>query len=82
MSLVGPRPHPWDDVDRYERRDRRRLMAKPGMTGLWQIAGRSDLDWEQSIELDLLYIDNWTFLGDLLILARTLQAVIHGNGAR
>ncbi len=82
MSLVGPRPHPLDDVDRYESRDRRRLLAKPGMTGLWQIAGRSDLDWEQSIELDLLYIENWTFLGDLVILARTLQAVIQGNGAR
>ena len=82
MSLVGPRPHPLDDVDRYERRDRRRLLAKPGMTGLWQIAGRSDLDWEQSIELDLLYIENWTFLGDLVILTRTLQAVIQGNGAR
>ena len=82
MSLVGPRPHPLDDVDRYAKRDRRRLLAKPGMTGLWQIAGRSDLDWDQSIEMDLLYIENWTFLGDLVILARTLQAVIQGDGAR
>ena len=82
MSLVGPRPHPLDDVDRYEQRDLRRLIAKPGMTGLWQVAGRSDLSWDASIELDLLYIENWTFLGDLAILARTVQAVIQGSGAR
>jgi lipopolysaccharide/colanic/teichoic acid biosynthesis glycosyltransferase len=71
-----------DDVDRYEQRDLRRLIAKPGMTGLWQVAGRSDLSWDASIELDLLYIENWTFLGDLAILARTVQAVIQGSGAR
>jgi len=82
MSLVGPRPHPLDDVDRYETRDLRRLIAKPGITGLWQVAGRSDLTWDASIELDLLYIENWTFIGDLAILARTFQAVIQGNGAR
>ena len=82
MSLVGPRPHPLDDVDRYEQRDLRRLIAKPGMTGLWQVAGRSDLSWDASIELDLLYIENWTFLGDVVILARTAQAVIQGSGAR
>lgn len=82
MSLVGPRPHPMDDVERYEQRDLRRLIAKPGMTGLWQVAGRSDLSWDASIELDLLYIENWTFLGDLAILARTVQAVAAGSGAR
>ena len=82
MSLVGPRPHPLDDVERYEDRDLRRLIAKPGMTGLWQVAGRSDLSWDASIELDLLYIENWTFIGDLAILARTAQAVIKGGGAR
>jgi exopolysaccharide biosynthesis polyprenyl glycosylphosphotransferase len=82
MSLVGPRPHPLDDVERYEDRDLRRLIAKPGMTGLWQVAGRSDLSWDASIELDLLYIENWTFIGDLAILARTTQAVIKGGGAR
>lgn len=82
MSLVGPRPHPLDDVELYEERDLRRLIAKPGMTGLWQVAGRSDLTWNASIELDLLYIENWTFIGDLAILARTLQAVMKGNGAR
>lgn len=82
MSLVGPRPHPLDDVERYGTRDRRRLIAKPGMTGLWQVAGRSDLSWDASIELDLLYIENWTFLGDVVILARTAQAVLQGSGAR
>jgi exopolysaccharide biosynthesis polyprenyl glycosylphosphotransferase len=82
MSLVGPRPHPMDDVALYEDRDLRRLIAKPGMTGLWQVAGRSDLTWDASIELDLLYIENWTFLGDLVILARTVQAVLQGSGAR
>lgn len=82
MSLVGPRPHPLDDVQRYGDRDLRRLIAKPGMTGLWQVAGRSDLTWDASIELDLLYIENWTFIGDLAILARTVQAVLQGSGAR
>ena len=82
MSLVGPRPHPLDDVERYGDRDLRRLIAKPGMTGLWQVAGRSDLTWDASIELDLLYIENWTFIGDLAILARTVQAVLTGSGAR
>lgn len=82
MSLVGPRPHPLDDVELYQERDLRRLIAKPGMTGLWQVAGRSDLSWNASIELDLLYIENWTFIGDLAILARTLQAVVKGDGAR
>ena len=82
MSLVGPRPHPLDDVELYQERDLRRLIAKPGMTGLWQIAGRSDLTWNASIELDLLYVENWSFVGDLAILARTLQAVIRGGGAR
>ncbi len=82
MSLVGPRPHPLDDVELYADRDLRRLVAKPGMTGLWQVAGRSDLSWDASIELDLLYVENWTFLGDLAILARTVQAVLRGSGAR
>jgi len=82
MSLVGPRPHPLDDVELYADRDLRRLIAKPGMTGLWQVAGRSDLSWDASIELDLLYVENWTFLGDLAILARTVQAVLRGSGAR
>jgi len=82
MSLVGPRPHPLDDAERYQESDSRRLIAKPGMTGLWQVAGRSDLSWDQSLELDLIYIENWTFIGDLAILARTFKAVIEGRGAK
>ncbi len=81
MSLVGPRPHPFDDVSRYGQRDHRRLLAKPGMTGLWQVAGRSDLSWDDAIELDLIYIENWTFTGDIAILARTAQAVLLRQGA-
>jgi len=81
MSLVGPRPHPLDDVERYRDTDSRRLLAKPGMTGLWQVAGRSDLSWEDAVELDLLYIENWSWLSDLAILARTIQAVISRSGA-
>ncbi len=81
MSLVGPRPHPQDDVVRYHEGDDRRLLAKPGMTGLWQVAGRSDLSWEDSVELDLLYIENWSLLQDAAILARTVQAVLTKSGA-
>jgi len=81
MSLVGPRPHPIDDVQRYRATDSRRLLAKPGMTGLWQVAGRSDLSWEDAVELDLLYIENWSLLGDLAIIARTVQAVFTRSGA-
>ena len=81
MSLVGPRPHPFDDVERYRSSDVRRLLAKPGMTGLWQVAGRSDLSWEDSVELDLLYIENWSVLADVAILLRTIQAVLTRSGA-
>lgn len=81
MSLIGPRPHPLDDVSRYHDGDERRLLAKPGMTGLWQVAGRSDLSWEDSVELDLLYIENWSLLQDAAILARTVQAVVTRSGA-
>lgn len=81
MSLVGPRPHPLDDVARYGRDDYRRLMAKPGITGLWQVAGRSDLDWTESIQLDLHYVENWSMTGDLVLVGRTLRAVLGGRGA-
>lgn len=81
MSLVGPRPHPLDDVRRYSEADERRLLAKPGMTGLWQVAGRSDLSWDDAVELDLLYIENWSVLSDLTILLRTIQAVFTRRGA-
>jgi exopolysaccharide biosynthesis polyprenyl glycosylphosphotransferase len=81
MSIVGPRPHSLDDVQRYDKHADRRWLTKPGMTGLWQVSGRSDLDWDTSLRLDLYYVDNWTPALDLVILLRTLGAVIGGNGA-
>ena len=81
MSLVGPRPHPLDDVELYDDVATRRLLAKPGMTGLWQVSGRSDLDWEQAVRLDLYYVENWSLAADLLILARTVKVVLAGSGA-
>lgn len=81
MSLIGPRPHPLDDVERYDDVATRRLLAKPGMTGLWQVSGRSDLDWEQAVMLDLYYVENWSLPLDAIIVMRTLKAVITGRGA-
>jgi exopolysaccharide biosynthesis polyprenyl glycosylphosphotransferase len=81
MSLVGPRPHPIDDVNRYELEAYRRLSLKPGMTGLWQVEGRSDLSWAEALQLDLYYVESWSLSGDLVLLARTVRAVIQGRGA-
>ena len=81
MSLVGPRPHPLDDVSRYSARDHRRLLAKPGMTGLWQVSGRSDLTWDDAVNLDLRYVEGWSLALDLLLLIRTLGVVVRGSGA-
>lgn len=81
MSLVGPRPPLPREVDQYEPDAQRRLRVKPGMTGLWQVSGRSDLSWEESLRLDLHYVDNWSPVGDLHILFRTVNAVVHGPGA-
>jgi exopolysaccharide biosynthesis polyprenyl glycosylphosphotransferase len=81
MSLVGPRPPLPSEVAVYGRDDHRRLLVKPGITGLWQVSGRSDLSWEDSVRLDLYYVENWSFTGDLAILARTLKAVLGGSGA-
>ncbi len=81
MSLVGPRPPLPREVDQYEPDALRRLRVRPGMTGLWQVSGRSDLTWEQSLRLDLHYVDNWSPLGDLHILCRTVSAVCRGSGA-
>jgi exopolysaccharide biosynthesis polyprenyl glycosylphosphotransferase len=81
MSLVGPRPHPLDDVDRYELEAYRRLALKPGLTGLWQVEGRSDLDWAEALQLDLYYVETWSLSGDVVLLARTVRAVIQGRGA-
>jgi exopolysaccharide biosynthesis polyprenyl glycosylphosphotransferase len=81
MSLVGPRPPLAREVARYPADMRRRLVVKPGLTGLWQVSGRSDLSWEDSIRLDLSYVENWSLAMDLVILARTVTAVVRRSGA-
>jgi exopolysaccharide biosynthesis polyprenyl glycosylphosphotransferase len=81
MSLVGPRPPLPSEVAGYSADEIRRLRVRPGMTGLWQVSGRSDLTWEESLRLDLRYVDNWSMSLDLSILWRTFRAVIKGSGA-
>lgn len=81
MSLVGPRPPLPGEVDRYPRDAHRRLLVKPGVTGLWQISGRSDLSWDESVRLDLHYVENWSLAIDLMILSRTVFAVLARRGA-
>ena len=81
MSLVGPRPPLAREVENYEPDAVQRLRVRPGMTGLWQISGRSDLSWEESLRLDLWYVDNWSPVLDLQILVRTAKAVFSGSGA-
>ncbi len=81
MSLVGPRPQRRAEVVLYDDLARRRLLAKPGMTGHWQVSGRSDLSWEEAVRLDLYYVENWTFTFDLVLLWRTVFTVVRGRGA-
>ncbi|MDS1114677.1 sugar transferase [Gordonia westfalica] len=81
MSLVGPRPPLPEEVEKYDGRVARRMLVKPGMTGLWQVSGRSDLSWEESVRLDLSYVENWTIMQDLTILWRTARAVVAKDGA-
>jgi len=81
MSLVGPRPPLPSEVATYSQVARRKLLVKPGLTGLWQISGRSDLPWDESVRLDLRYVENWTLALDGLILWKTIRAVIRGDGA-
>ncbi|MGY2002133.1 sugar transferase [Blastococcus sp. SYSU DS1024] len=81
MSLVGPRPPLPDEVARYDTSVSRRLLVKPGLTGLWQISGRSDLSWEESVRLDLRYVENWSLATDALILVKTVRAVLSRSGA-
>lgn len=81
MSLVGPRPALPQEVARYTERDRRRLRVKPGLTGTWQVSGRSALPYRRWIELDLAYITNWSLRNDLRICLQTVKAVIKGTGA-
>jgi exopolysaccharide biosynthesis polyprenyl glycosylphosphotransferase len=81
MSLVGPRPALPEEAAMYGDHVRRRLAVKPGITGLWQVSGRSDLTWDESIRLDLRYVENWSLMLDLHILWKTLSAVVRGSGA-
>lgn len=81
MSLVGPRPALPDEVARYTDDAQRRLVVKPGLTGLWQVNGRSNLSWEESIRLDLRYVENWSFALDLQILWKTIPVIFQGDGA-
>ncbi|MEV4566874.1 sugar transferase [Nonomuraea sp. NPDC049419] len=81
MSLVGPRPPLPEEVARYGDDVRRRLLVRPGLTGLWQVSGRSDLSWEESVRLDLRYVENWSLMLDLQILWKTWSAVARGQGA-
>lgn len=82
MSLVGPRPQIEAEVATYDRAANRRLRVRPGLTGLWQVSGRSSLDPETSMRMDVAYVENWTLFGDVMILARTARAMLTGDGAR
>lgn len=81
MSLVGPRPPLPKEVEGYEKDVRRRLLVKPGLTGLWQVSGRSNLSWQDSVRLDLYYVENWSLAGDVVILLKTVRAVFSSTGA-
>ena len=81
MSLVGPRPALPAEAAKYGHHMRRRLAVKPGITGLWQVNGRSDLAWDEAVRLDLRYVENWSLVLDLQILWKTGSAVVHGHGA-
>jgi exopolysaccharide biosynthesis polyprenyl glycosylphosphotransferase len=81
MALIGPRPPLPCEVAAYTDGVHRRLLVKPGMTGLWQVSGRSDLSWDESVRLDLYYVENWSLALDVQILARTVRAIVRGTGA-
>src|SRR5207244_1037532 len=81
MSLVGPRPALPDEVANYSQNEMQRLTVTPGLTGLWQVSGRSDLSFERAMALDLEYVSRRSILFDLFILARTVPAVVSGKGA-
>ena len=70
-----------NEVERYEEDVNRRLLTKPGITGLWQVSGRSNLSWEESVKIDLYYVENWSITGDLVILLKTVRAVVGSRGA-
>ena len=81
MSIVGPRPPLEREVEQYAQHVHRRFLVKPGITGLWQVSGRSNLNWDETVRLDLYYVENWNLTGDLLILWKTARAVLGSDGA-
>jgi len=81
MSVVGPRPPIPSEVQAYDQRIRRRLLVRPGITGLWQVSGRSDLSWDDGVRLDLAYVENWSMMSDLMISVKTVRAILNGAGA-
>jgi lipopolysaccharide/colanic/teichoic acid biosynthesis glycosyltransferase len=81
MSLVGPRPLVQDEVDSFGHGAHARLLVTPGMTGLWQVRGRSELPWERRVHLDLYYVENWSIWLDISLLWSTLRAIARSNGA-
>ena len=81
MSVVGPRPPLATEVSSYDDYARKRLLVRPGITGLWQVSGRSNLSWEDSVRLDLFYVENWSMMADLLIALKTIKAVLGHSGA-
>jgi lipopolysaccharide/colanic/teichoic acid biosynthesis glycosyltransferase len=81
MSLVGPRPALPQEAAQYADHVRRRLVVKPGLTGMWQVNGRSELSWEETVRLDLRYVENWSFALDLQILWKTFSVIFRGAGA-
>ena len=81
MSLVGPRPLVQDEVDSFGHGAYARLLVTPGMTGLWQVRGRSELPWDQRVHLDLYYVENWSIWLDISLLWSTLRAIAHSDGA-
>jgi exopolysaccharide biosynthesis polyprenyl glycosylphosphotransferase len=81
MSLVGPRPPLQSEVEQYGYDMRRRFLVKPGLTGLWQVSGRSDLSWDDSVRIDVRYVENWSLTFDFMIMWKTVGAVLRGSGA-
>jgi lipopolysaccharide/colanic/teichoic acid biosynthesis glycosyltransferase len=81
MSVVGPRPPLRREVEAYDCEVIRRLLVMPGVTGLWQVSGRSDLSWNEAVRLDLSYVDNWSMVADVLIIIKTLRTVFGREGA-
>ncbi|MFA6135446.1 MAG: sugar transferase, partial [Phycisphaerae bacterium] len=81
MAIVGPRPSLPEEAATFDQRTARRLHVKPGITGLWQVGGRSELPWDDGVYLDLIYVDHWSPLLDWVIITRTIKTIIRPSGA-